>query len=158
VGPPPASGEDYSDTPDDRPLKLSLDDENCSGSDRVIQVPPPPRPLQAVPVPGGTVIDDARPWTGQDAAPRRDWEPHRGVLIVVLGVVSLTVLFCPLLGLPSGLAAWSMGRTDLERMRMNEMDPEGSALTRAGMWCGVIGTFLQGLISLGLGLIVVAGA
>ena len=51
-------------------------------------------------------------------------EPHRGVLILVLGILSLTV--CGILA----PFAWVMGNTDLEKMRAGQMDPSGEGLTQ----------------------------
>ena len=86
---------------------------------------------------------------------RRDREPHRGVLILVLGILSLVCL--PLvfwvvpavLGVVLGLVSWVMGHGDLKKMRANEMDPEGAGLTRGGWICGIIGTCLNTLLLLG---------
>lgn len=62
--------------------------------------------------------------------------PHRGVLIIVLGVLSLVV--CA----PLGVAAWIMGQGDLKKMKMGLIDPEGKGLTMAGMICGIISSVL----------------
>lgn len=62
--------------------------------------------------------------------------PHRGVLILVFGVLSLIV--CGPLGIP----AWIMGQSDLNRMKVGTMDPEGRGLTMAGMICGIISSVL----------------
>jgi hypothetical protein len=67
---------------------------------------------------------------------RRDWEPHRGGLILALGILGLVA--CPLFG----PFAWAMGNQDLTAMRARRMDPEGEGLTRAGEICGLIGTIL----------------
>lgn len=65
--------------------------------------------------------------------------PHRGVLILVLGLVSLVL--CALLG----PVAWIMGKGDLKEIDAGRMDREGRGLTQAGMICGIIGTVLLGL-------------
>lgn len=62
--------------------------------------------------------------------------PHRGVLILVFGILSLVV--CQFFG----IAAWVMGNTDLEEMAWGRMDPRGRDLTNAGRICGMIGTGL----------------
>ncbi len=62
--------------------------------------------------------------------------PHRGTLVLVLGIVSL--IACAL----CGPFAWLMGRDDLRKMDHGLMDPEGRGLTQAGMICGIIGTIL----------------
>lgn len=63
--------------------------------------------------------------------------PHRGVIILVFGVLSFVV--CPFFG----VAAWVMGNTDLQEMRMGRMDPTGRDLTNAGRICGMIATSLM---------------
>ena len=91
--------------------------------------------------------EDDRPWDdSRRFRGRRDAEPHRGTLILVLGILSI-VLFalCGPVGLPLGIAAWVMGRRDLVKMRENRMDREGEGLTQAGWICGIIGTILDSL-------------
>jgi predicted Zn finger-like uncharacterized protein len=77
---------------------------------------------------------------------RRDCEPHRGTLILVLGIVSIVI---HILGLPLGLPAWIMGSRDLKKMDRGDMDPAGRGTTQAGYICGIIGTILGGLSLLG---------
>ena len=85
------------------------------------QMPPPPQqPYQAPP----------------GVSPM---EPHRGVVILVLGILSLT--FCQ----PLGIAAWIMGNTDMRKIQAGQMDPSGEALTQGGRICGIIGTILFGI-------------
>ncbi len=61
--------------------------------------------------------------------------PHRGVLILVLGILGF---FCFILG----IAAWIMGKADLAAMDAGEMDPSGRGLTNAGKILGMIFTIL----------------
>jgi predicted Zn finger-like uncharacterized protein len=77
---------------------------------------------------------------------RRDCEPHRGTLILVLGVVSIVI---HILGVPLGLPAWIMGSRDLKKMDRGDMDPAGRGTTQAGYICGIIGTLLGALTLLG---------
>jgi predicted Zn finger-like uncharacterized protein len=77
---------------------------------------------------------------------RRDCEPHRGTLILVLGVVSIVI---HILGVPLGLPAWIMGARDLKKMDRGDMDPTGRGTTQAGYICGIIGTILGALTVLG---------
>lgn len=80
-------------------------------------------------------------------------KPHRGTLILVLGILGL-VLCAPL-----GIVAWIMGKGDLREMDAGAMDPTGRSLTNAGKICGLIATILMivgvviflGLFVLGLG-------
>jgi hypothetical protein len=76
---------------------------------------------------------------------RRDCEPHRGTLILVLGIVSLVMGG---LGLFLGLPAWIMGHKDLKKMDSGQMDPSGRSVTQAGYVCGIIGTILGGVYGL----------
>jgi predicted Zn finger-like uncharacterized protein len=76
---------------------------------------------------------------------RRDCEPHRATLVLVLGIISLVVGF---VGFFTGLAAWIMGSADLKKMDAGEMDPSGKGTTQAGKVCGIIGTIFQGMMLL----------
>ena len=64
-------------------------------------------------------------------------QPHRGVLLLVLGILSLTI--CGLVG----PFVWMMGWSDLARIDAGRMDPEGRGLAQAGMICGAIATLLM---------------
>jgi hypothetical protein len=68
---------------------------------------------------------------------RFDLRPHRGTLILVLGILS--ILFCGFLG----PVAWIMGSSDLKEIRAGRMDPEGEGTTNGGRICGMIGTVIQ---------------
>ncbi len=69
-------------------------------------------------------------------------KPHRGTLILVLGILSLVI--CA----PLGIFAWIMGGDDLKQMDAGAMDPNGRPLTSAGRICGIIGTALLALVVL----------
>ena len=64
-------------------------------------------------------------------------EPHRGTLILVLGILSLV-----LCGFFTGIPAWIMGKGDLAKIKDGMMDPEGEGMTKAGMICGMISCIL----------------
>jgi hypothetical protein len=74
---------------------------------------------------------------------RRNLEPHRGTLILVLGVLSLVMAQVIL-----GPIAWIMGNEDLKKIRAGKMDPEGESPTNTGRICGIIGTIIGGVILL----------
>lgn len=84
---------------------------------------------------------------------RRDYEPHRGTLILSLGNVSLIVGALSLctfglgavVSLPVGILAWLMAHRDLERMREGLMDPRGQGQTETGR-IGAVAGILFGLI------------
>lgn len=63
-------------------------------------------------------------------------KPHRGVLILVFGVLSL--IMCPLLG----IAAWIMGNGDLKAIAAGTMDPAGKEMTNIGRILGIISSVL----------------
>ena len=63
-------------------------------------------------------------------------QPHRGTLILVLGILSLVV--CSIMG----PFAWLMGSNDLKLIRSGQMDATGESTTQAGMICGIIGTVI----------------
>jgi hypothetical protein len=98
---------------------------------------------------GSDVVSPFRP-----GGYRRDWEPHRGTLVLVLGILSLVfslagiVCYGYFVGFPLGLTAWILGHYDLGKMARNEMDPAGRNNTQAGMICGIIGTVLSALVLL----------
>ena len=64
-------------------------------------------------------------------------KPHRGTLILVLGILGLVV--CG----PLGIAAWVMGSGDLKEIDAGAMDPAGRGSTEAGKICGIIATILM---------------
>jgi predicted Zn finger-like uncharacterized protein len=76
---------------------------------------------------------------------RRDTEPHRGTMILVLGILSLVIAY---IGAILGIIAWSMGRKDLRRIDAGEVDYSGRQLTHIGMILGIIGTCLQSFLCL----------
>lgn len=59
--------------------------------------------------------------------------PHRGVLVLVFGIIGL-IGAC----LPLGIAAWIMGWRDLKAIDRGAMDGTGRGMTKAGMILGII--------------------
>jgi len=85
---------------------------------------------------------------------RADALPHRGGLILTLGILSIALLpLCwPLTSISAlglGIPAWVMGQGDRKKMREGLMDSEGEGITNAGWICGIIGTGLGALSILG---------
>lgn len=78
-------------------------------------------------------------------------KPHRGTLILVLGILGLVV--CG----PCGIAAWIMGNGDLKEIDAGAMDPSGRSTTNAGRICGIIATILTILAVVALILIFALG-
>ena len=70
--------------------------------------------------------------------PRRNYLPHRGNTVLVMGIFALV---CNFMAIP-GIIAWVMGSGDLKQINAGAMDPEGKGLTQAGMIMGIIGTAL----------------
>jgi hypothetical protein len=63
----------------------------------------------------------------------RYYTPHRGGLILVLGLLGF-LIGCPIFS----LMAWVMGTGDLREIHSGRMDPSGEGLTRAGQILGMI--------------------
>ena len=74
--------------------------------------------------------------TAQAQAPVQSAAPHRGVLILVLGILGIVCCFI------CGIIAWVMGNNDLREIDAGRMDPSGRGLTQAGKICGMVGTIL----------------
>ncbi|HTK77279.1 MAG TPA: DUF4190 domain-containing protein, partial [Gemmataceae bacterium] len=91
----------------------------------------PPRPRRRRP-PEDYDADDY-----DDRPRRRSGRPHRGGIILALGVCSL--LLCA----PLGIFAWIMGNHDLTEMKRGRMDRSGEGLTQAGRVLGSIATILM---------------
>jgi hypothetical protein len=96
---------------------------------------------------------------------RRDYEPHRGALILSLGNISMIVgglSLCmfgtgALISVPLGILAWVMANRDLERMRDGRMDPLGKAQTQTGRTGGIAGIFLSLVFASFYALVYLAG-
>ncbi len=70
------------------------------------------------------------------------YQPHRGVVILVLGILAIVIYF---LGLILGGIAWHMGNEELRRMDAGLSDPTGRGMVTAGKICGIIG-FCIGMV------------
>lgn len=81
----------------------------------------------------------------------QNYAPHRGVLLLVLGILGL--ILCQLLG----PVAWIMGKGDMAEIDAGRMDPEGRGLTQAGMILGIVTTILLILGLLSFVLVLVFG-
>src|SRR5437763_9558498 len=75
-------------------------------------------------------IDDRREYDDDDF--KGHVEPHRGVLILVLGILGL--MMCGAIGIP----AFFMGKRDSELIRTGKMDKEGESLTKVGYILGIV--------------------
>lgn len=72
-----------------------------------------------------------------DARSGRRVEPHRGVMILVFGILGL--LLCVIFG----IIAWVMGKGDLAKMKAGQMDREGESLTKVGYILGIVSVILN---------------
>ncbi len=75
--------------------------------------------------------------------------PHRGVLILVLGILSIVISCFPL-----GIVAWVMGNSDLKDMDAGLMDSDGRGMTLAGKILGIVSVALT-LIGLAIWVLMV---
>ena len=79
------------------------------------------------------------PVTPTEAQPvaQQPLAPHRGTLILVLGILGIVCCFI------CGIIAWVLGNGDLKEMAAGRMDPSGEGLTKAGKICGIVSVALQ---------------
>ena len=66
-------------------------------------------------------------------------EPHRGTMILILGILSLVV--CQLIG----PFAWVMGGNDLKKIKAGVMDDRGYNETQIGYVLGIVSTVILAL-------------
>ena len=78
---------------------------------------------------------------GQATSGHTNLQPHRGPVVLTLGILGLVFNIC---GIP-GILAWIFGSSDLKQMKAGLMDPEGEGITKAGYILGIIGTCLAAL-------------
>ena len=110
--------------------------------------PPPPPPVRGLGENPGLHRGGSRA-AGRG---RSRVEPHRGGAILALGILGL--VFCGI----CGIFAWTMGNTDLAKMRAGRMDRSGESLTSSGRIMGII-TVVLWLGALGLAMLVgIAGS
>ena len=67
-------------------------------------------------------------------------EPHRGPLILILGIASLVCCMLFFAAIPAII----MANEDLRKMNQGVMNPEGRGLTQAGKIIGIIGLVING--------------
>jgi len=85
---------------------------------------------------------------------RSHLQPHRGGLIMSLGLVSLIGgwLFC--LPILVGPVAWILAQMDLRAIRDGRMDPTGEGMVRTGQVCGIISTVILVAMVMGIGILI----
>jgi hypothetical protein len=77
---------------------------------------------------------------GQQQAGYAAVKPHRGVLVLVFGILSIPVCFI------FGIVAMILGKADMKEMQAGTMDRTGEGMTKAGFWLGLAGIILWALI------------
>jgi hypothetical protein len=99
--------------------------------------------------------DSALAWeTNQHPKDTIEMKPHRGTLILVLGILSL--VFC---GVFTAIPAWVMGSSDLKEMDAGLMDPTGRSITNVGKILGIVSVsltvlaFVAGVVLMAFGLL-----
>ena len=73
---------------------------------------------------------------GPQQAAQMPLRPHRGGVVLALGILGLVVCFI------CGIIAWVMGNNDLREMDSGIMDASGRGLTQAGRICGMISVII----------------
>lgn len=80
-------------------------------------------------------------WSGDQYNPL---QPHRGVLLLTLSIVSW-FFFCFLFSIP----VWIIAANDLNQMSLGNMDPEGEGMTKAARIISIIHVVISLLLFLG---------
>jgi predicted Zn finger-like uncharacterized protein len=75
--------------------------------------------------------------------------PHRGMLVLILGIASAIIVCCPLVNWIAGGLAIYFGGADLKAMDRGEMDPSGRGMTKIGWILGIVGVIIGTLACCG---------
>jgi lysine biosynthesis protein LysW len=117
---------------------------------------PPPMPEEREPPPRPR-YDDYDRGRGGYPPPRRygrgpdpyaDPLPHRGGVILALGLAGMLLSCVPIAGWVLGGIALSMANTDLPRMDRGYMDRDGRGLTVGGQVCAIIAVIINSIVAL----------
>ncbi len=122
---------------EDAPASRQSDEQSYKPADA-----PPPARTRPRPPRDDDDFDDDRP----SRRGRRDFAPHRGTLILVLGILSLVGA-----GMFTGIPAWILGNHDMKEIREGRMDPEGESNTNIGRILGMVSTIISVVTLLGVG-------
>lgn len=114
-------------------------------------------PLNPYAPPVTSAEDYPDPFAGNAPGDEACYVPHRGGLVLGLGIAGLALMSACGLGFALGLPAWIMGARDLGQMAAGRMDPGGHGMTRAGKICGAVATVLGLLILLIYGVAILLG-
>jgi hypothetical protein len=74
--------------------------------------------------------------------------PHRGAMILTLGLLGLCFAFCPIAGWILSGGALEMAREDIKAMSSGQMDPSGLDLTRSGRILGHVAAIVSSLVAI----------
>lgn len=74
-----------------------------------------------------------------------DRKPHRGALILVLGLLGFFLAGCPLAGWILGGLAMKMGAKDVYEMAFGRMDRSGQGMTQVGKIFGMVTVVLSSI-------------
>jgi hypothetical protein len=72
-------------------------------------------------------------------------KPHRGGIVLALGICSIVFAGACGIGLILGIIGWIMGKNDMADIDAGRMDSSGRGLVQAGKICSIIGTVLGSL-------------
>jgi len=122
----------------------------------LVGMEPPLTPYSLAPEPppirwggGGSGLPEALAYLGELATPLDEFiEPHRGPLVMALGILGLVFCVCPIAGWVLGGLATTKGTDDIDKMNRRRMDPSGRRMTSAGRICGIIAVILSTLNTL----------
>jgi hypothetical protein len=77
---------------------------------------------------------------GSDRGGDKRLEPHRGTLVLVMGILGIFVcVIC-------GILAWVWGNADLKKIDAGRMDPDGRGNTNVGKILGIVSVVLNCLV------------
>ncbi len=77
--------------------------------------------------------------------------PHRGSLVLTLGILSLVFAWCPIAGWILSSHAMRIGSHDIEAMRKGTRDRYDNGMTQSGRILGHIGAIVSSFVAIFLG-------
>jgi hypothetical protein len=121
----------------------------------VVGMEPPSTPYSLAPEPppvrlgGGGMRPEVEAYVGPPLTPLDEIIlPHRGPVVLALGILGLVLCPFPPAGWILGGLATTKGTDDLVKMNRRHMDPSGRGMTSAGRICGIIAVILSTLNTL----------
>ena len=84
-------------------------------------------------------FQDTQTGLGSYGTPPPGLEDHRGVLILILGMISwMACLIAGPCGISVSIVAITLGAMDLKKMNQGHMDPSGKTMTACGLWISIV--------------------